>query len=281
MLPGENDGLRQRGGGGDAFGQLAVAPGEPIDVAGRGKAKVPERVGRKIPGVVGGHEIVGLPCACSARLRGDARHGVGVGRRAEHLLVGARRRGAVAEGRRIGVRGDGTWADCGAVDAARDSNSPNAAPPLEANALLPAAIEPVAVAPLPMAMDWVPVAEAPTPSAMLVVPSPVALAPLPSAMLLEPCRWRWRRPVAMLPLLAQLASALLPAAMLLLASPFALAALPGCDVAAAVAARVRAVAGRDVAAGGTAGIGAAARGGVGAARAAGVGIRRVRVRHWR
>jgi len=86
--------------------------------------------------------------------------------------------------------------------------SPNAAPPLEANALVPAAIEPVAVAPVPMAIELMPLAVASVPNAMFVVPVPVDVAPVPIAMLLLP---------------APPAFANMPDAMFVLASPLAMA----------------------------------------------------------
>jgi hypothetical protein len=58
--------------------------------------------------------------------------------------------------------------------------SPNAAPPLEADAVLPMAIEPVASTPVPIAMKLTPVACAPNPRAMALV----ACAPLPMAIAL-------------------------------------------------------------------------------------------------
>ena len=85
-----------------------------------------------------------------------------------------------------------------------EDSSPNAAPPLEANALVPAAIEPVATAPVPMAIEFRPVADAPKPTARFWVPSPVADAFWPMAMFALP---------------APLAFASVPLARLLLASP--------------------------------------------------------------
>jgi hypothetical protein len=58
--------------------------------------------------------------------------------------------------------------------------SPNAAPPFEAEAPLPTAIEPVATAPVPMASALTPVACAPVPWAIAFII--VACAPLPMAM---------------------------------------------------------------------------------------------------
>ncbi len=124
-------GERQR----NAAARLAVdvvdAAIERADVGLRCKPEVGEAPGGEIAGVVGGDDRSRAGLRGAARRRGDARHGVGVAGGAEHLLVGARCRGAVADGRgivegrlravaergRVGAGGGGEGADGDIVGA--------------------------------------------------------------------------------------------------------------------------------------------------------------------
>ena len=238
MLPRQDDRLRQSRGSGNALGQLIVAGDEMVDLAlqagepardfaRRSEVELVRRVGRKVAARIGRDEMRRRALRLLARARGEARHGVGVRHRAEHLLVGARRRRSVAEGRRVGKGGVEFGPTAVLFAPLAEAKSPKAAPPFEAKACVPIAIEPVATAPVPMAMELTPVAEADAPSAMLVVPSPVALAPSPIAILALPSPLALAdKPLAILALWSPLASAAAPVALLKLPAPLASAWMP-------------------------------------------------------